>query len=70
MVNDLAAPQSAEPIIKMMMEDWRSILRPMRSLSLPYKGEREAARRRYAVPIHEYPEETLKSCVIVGRAVD
>ena len=63
------SPHRAEPIRKMTRPTWRTIRRPYRSPSLPYRGVTTVWARRYAVVTQEMWLRPPRSRATVGRAV-
>ncbi len=62
-------PDSADPIRKITIAVWNMILRPYRSLTLPYSGVDAVDVNKYAVTTHDKWSKPPRSPTIVGNAV-
>src|SRR6478672_4084564 len=62
-------PASADPIRNTTIANWNTLLRPWRSLILPYSGVVTVDATRYAVTTHERWFRPPRSPTIVGSAV-
>jgi hypothetical protein len=67
---DWAVPDNADPIKKMTIAIWKTVLRPYWSPSLPYKGVDTVLVNRYAVTTHDSELNPPRSPTMVGSAVD
>ncbi|CAM5612460.1 hypothetical protein SANTM175S_01342 [Streptomyces antimycoticus] len=65
-----ASPHSAEPIRKMTIAVWKSLLRPYWSPSLPHSGVAAVEASRYAVTTQDRCSRPPRSLTIVGGAVE
>ena len=64
-----AWPHSAEPIRKMTIDAWNSVLRPNWSPSLPHSGVDAVVASRYAVTTQDRWLRPPRSPTMVGSAV-
>jgi hypothetical protein len=62
-------PQSIDPTTNTTSANWKTTLRPSRSLTFPYRGTEIVEASRYAVTTHERWLRPPRSPTIVGRAV-
>jgi hypothetical protein len=65
-----AVPHSTEPTRKITMASRNSVLRPVKSPSLPHMGVVTVDASMYAVTTQEMCSEPPSSLTIVGKAVE